>query len=389
MFAIPTQLDESETAAPSVNLVNKLLKATCPQKGVVVDPFVNSGVTLMAARDNNCRGIGLSTSDDIVRSVESRMAMMDALSSGKLKKAVGNPGDFDMHVINKDWTAKARNQRFIVAGYASPVIVDLEGHKISREALAKDLPRFMANGGQYANVNVMHSNVTVGRIIPEYTDSQGKVFTTNVDDRGLFVIAEVRTDEAAPQVCHQVIQDVLDGKLRSFSISGNAANPKFTCDDDRCFYSIDDLQLYEITLCEEGVNQDAKLEVINKSKGGVSKRLTYRGIPLIRKHRTDTDHLHAPDFEPDNTVEEKCDAPQAIEQEVTGQLTKFQNEGDINQGKPTEVQEIGLVKSRESSEADLLNYFTLFKSLFQSHHNTGGLDIVLFDAKTGEVLLPD
>ncbi len=173
----------------------------------------------------------------------------------------GDLARYDMVVLNKAMP----DGRVIVAGYASPVLVDQEGHRITHEALAKDLPRFMADGGKYANVNVMHSNVTVGRIIPSFTDKSGKVWKTEVNDQGLFVVAEIRTDPAAPGIVKQVIDDVESGKLRSFSISGNADNPTFTCDGDRCFYDINELELYEITLCEEGVNQEAKFDIISKA----------------------------------------------------------------------------------------------------------------------------
>ncbi len=395
MFALPKVLlhaaserrDGAEFMAFPVELATKVIKATCPMGGVVIDPFVGTGTTVMAAVGNGRRGIGIDISDNELSIAEKRVGLVEMLhGSTKLQKAVDDPEKYNLQLVNKNWTGKAHNERFIVAGYASPVIVDLEGHKISHEALAKDLPRFMANGGQYANVNVMHSNVTVGRIIPAYKDSTGHTYRTEVDDRGLFVVAEVRTDEAAPQVCQQVIQDILEGRLRSFSISGNAANPTFICDENSCFYHIDDLQLYEITLCEEGVNQEAKLEIINKSKDGERTRLTYMGIPLIKRSRHDelfeatsiakhdtptgVEHIHAPDFESDDV-----DKGQA-------------GEADIGQGEPIQVDEIGYIKSA-AQEADIMSYFTLFKGWFMSQHDTGGLDLVLFDHKTGEVLIPD
>ncbi len=199
----------------------------------------------------------------------------------KVMKAVENPEQYDLHILNKQVTGDQNPGRFVIAGYASPVMVDLEGHKITREALERDLPRFMANQGSYANVNVLHSNVTVGRILPNFTDVTGNVYRTMVDDVGLFVVAEVRTDPNAPMVCQQVIEDIQSGTLRSFSISGNAENPTFTCDGERCFYSINDLQLYEVTICEEGVNPEAKFNVIAKM---LDPRKSYRGIRMIRKN---------------------------------------------------------------------------------------------------------
>jgi 8-oxo-dGTP diphosphatase len=253
--------------------------------------------------------------------------------SVKLMKMIKtDPQQMDMKVIFKGPSPmNPLLNRYIVAGYASPVMVDLEGHKITHEALAADLPRFMAGDGQYANLNVLHSNVTVGKILPEFTIGN-KTYKTMVDKVGLFVVAEIRTDPAAPAICQQVIEDIEQGKLRSFSISGNAENPTFTCDSERCFYSINDLQLYEVTLCEEGVNPEAKFDVISKS----------------------------------------IDIPES--------------QGG---GKREVFEVIDKAKRSSVNEIELLQYFHAFKGLWEMYHNTNGLEVVLFDAIKGEVVLPN
>lgn len=88
----------------------------------------------------------------------------------------------------------------------------------------------------------------------------------------------------------------------------------------------------------------------------------------IRKHTTGKEHQHAPDFE----------------------LDKYQGAEDVGQGVATEVEDAGRVPDEELyKEADLMTYFTAFKSVFNLYHKTGRLDIVLYDPTTGEVLLPD
>ena len=145
--------------------------------------------------------------------------------------------------------AKGKDTPFVIAGYASPVVVDQEGHRISHRALRADLERYMALDQQFANINLMHSNLTIGRAIPEFTTAKGEKYTTHVDDVGLFVVAEVRTDQWAPKAIMKVIDDIEQGKLRSFSISGHGSNPVFMCDEQRCFYSIDEVEFWEITVC--------------------------------------------------------------------------------------------------------------------------------------------
>ena len=178
--------------------------------------------------------------DQLARAVVSEhgVKIIKALDT---KKIAGT----DMIVLSK----AVGDTPYVVAGYASPVVVDQEGHRVSHEALAKDLPRFLANDGEYANIQIGHSNITVGKVIPEYTTPDGQTYKTRVDDVGLYAVAEIRTDEAAPDIVKTVIDEIESGEIRSFSISGNADNPVLMCDGQRCFYDIGSVQLYEITLC--------------------------------------------------------------------------------------------------------------------------------------------
>ena len=201
--------------------------------------------------------------NEIAVDKERQASMLDSameIGGVKLQKAViyERMAGTDMRVISKGDMSP-----FIIAGYASPVVVDQEGHKITHEALIKDLPRFMAEEGKYANLNILHSNLTVGKVLPEFTAEDGTTYKTHVDDIGLYAVAEIRTDDAAPDAVYDVIKDIRRGKLKSFSISGNAENPVFMCDERQCFYGIDKVNLFEITVCEEGVNQEAKFEVIS------------------------------------------------------------------------------------------------------------------------------
>ena len=225
-----------------VGLAERLIKWTGAPGGVVLDPFTGAGTTVLAARNLGRPGIGIDI-DDAELTVARKRLGLPAVPIRKM--LVSNAADYELRVLSK---AQKAREPFIIAGYASPVIIDQEGHRISHEAFEKDLPRFMAEDGRYANVNVMHSNITCGRVIPEFTMPDGKTYKTQVDGNGLFVVAEIRTDLNRPAVVNQVIEDIENGTLRSFSISGNADNPVFTCEGERCYFSIDELELYEITL---------------------------------------------------------------------------------------------------------------------------------------------
>ncbi len=158
-------------------------------------------------------------------------------------------------------------KEYIVGGYASPQVIDKEHHLITKEAMREDLPRFLAEP-KYRNAMLLHSNVQVGEVLPTWTHPKtGQVFKTEIDDIGLFCVIKIRTDKNRPPIVDQVIKDIEEGKLASFSISGDAPleSRHYTCQDGKCFWLISKIVFYEITVCELGVNQDAKLVVLSKS----------------------------------------------------------------------------------------------------------------------------
>ena len=132
--------------------------------------------------------------------------------------------------------------------------------------MAADLPRFLAEP-LFANAMILHSNVQVGQVLSEWTNPEtGKVYKTQVDEIGLFCVIKIRTDKYRPKIVDKVIEDIEKGNLKAFSISGDAplASREYTCDGGDCMYIIPSIEFYEFTICEEGVNQDAKLMVLHK-----------------------------------------------------------------------------------------------------------------------------
>jgi hypothetical protein len=60
-------------------------------------------------------------------------------------------------------------------------------------------------------------------VLPTWTNPETKEeFVTKVDDLGLFCVIKLRTDKYRPEICSKVEKDVREGKLASFSISGDA-----------------------------------------------------------------------------------------------------------------------------------------------------------------------
>jgi len=159
-----------------------------------------------------------------------------------------------------------KNQPLVIAGYASVDVVDKQNDLITLEALRDASSKFMKS--DYKNVMITHSNVQVGEVVSNWTDKKGNVLKTGVDDTGFFVVIKMRSDI---EKAKEVARDIRRGKLRSFSIGGQALHKANKYDPEIGTYKeIDKLELHEITICEEGINPEAKFDIVkeNKNKNG-------------------------------------------------------------------------------------------------------------------------
>ena len=147
----------------------------------------------------------------------------------------------------------------VVGGPASVEMVDREGHLITTNALTKAFKKYMANF-RTRNTMVMHSDVQVGWALPAYITKGGSVFRSGVDPRGLFFITELRNDT---RIAAKVKDQIESGKMRSYSIAGNATETKdIHKEDGTKIMQVDNLELAEVTICEKGVNQGAHFDLM-------------------------------------------------------------------------------------------------------------------------------
>ena len=157
---------------------------------------------------------------------------------------------------------KGTGSDLVIAGYASVDVVDKQNDLITLEALQEASDKFMKS--DYKNVMITHSNVQVGEVVDSYTDTKGNLLKTGCDDTGFFVVIKMRNDI---EKAKEVARDIRKGKLRSFSIGGQAMHKHNVHDPDIGTYKeIDKLELHEITICEEGINPEAKFEIIKENK---------------------------------------------------------------------------------------------------------------------------
>jgi len=153
----------------------------------------------------------------------------------------------------------------VVAGYASVEMVDKQGDLITRSALKNAFGNFMKADG-FRNVQLAHSNIQVGTVIPSYTDSSGRMWKSEVDDTGMFVVIKLRGDI---EKAREVASEIRKGNLRSFSIGGQAFERVNKSDQTRGDYrEIRRMELHEVTICEKGINPEAQFRILKEDTTG-------------------------------------------------------------------------------------------------------------------------
>mgnify|MGYP001219214181 CR=1 FL=1 len=158
---------------------------------------------------------------------------------------------------------KGRTGDLVVAGYASVEMVDKQGDLITKEALREAFNKFMKSPG-FRNVQLAHSNIQVGSVIPKYTDSSERVWKSEVDDTGMFVVIQLRDDI---EKAREVAAEIRKGKLKSFSIGGQAFERVNKSNSERGDYrEIRRMELHEVTICEKGINPEAQFRILKEDK---------------------------------------------------------------------------------------------------------------------------
>ena len=159
---------------------------------------------------------------------------------------------------------KARSDDLMIGGYASIEIVDKQNDLITLPALKEAVTKFMGDT-KFRNVMTNHSNVQVGEVVDSYRDKTGKLWKSEVDDVGFFVVIKLRDDI---EKAKEVGRNIRKGSLRSFSIGGQALQKVKKSHENLGDYNeISKLELHEITICEKGINPEARFDILKQDKG--------------------------------------------------------------------------------------------------------------------------
>ena len=157
-----------------------------------------------------------------------------------------------------------KSDELYIGGYASIEIVDKQNDLITLDALGDAVKKFMTTP-KFSNVMTNHSNVQVGEVVKEYRDASGRLWKSSVDDVGFFVVIKLRDDI---EKAKEVSRDIRKGTLRSFSIGGQALEKRKKQNEELGDYNeISKLELHEVTICEKGINPEAKFDILKQDNG--------------------------------------------------------------------------------------------------------------------------
>jgi rubrerythrin len=185
-----------------------------------------------------------------------RMVLEHPITNILLKELIESPWPsymrmtayFDKGNLFKD------GSRRLIGGYASVEVIDKQNELITIPALQNALAKMVAAGEKYANLNLEHSNITLGKILlsEHYKDAAGVDHFTHVDEKGLYVLCELREDL---DIANKVWDMSNKGELNAFSIGGRCLKRRPVAKSSiGSYWQIDDLELYEVTICKRGKN---------------------------------------------------------------------------------------------------------------------------------------
>jgi len=150
-----------------------------------------------------------------------------------------------------------KKDEFIIAGYASVDIIDLAHEEIPLTTLKDMIDRFMVAG--YEVISYEHETpYPVGRVIKNYGE-----YKTQVDDIGLFIVAEIRGDTETGKRARAQIEG---GEYASFSVHIEVLDSQEVCEKKQCYTRITKANLLEISVVKEPANQASHFKVIKKAK---------------------------------------------------------------------------------------------------------------------------
>lgn len=203
----------------------------------------------------------------------------DSDGKAKIAKAAPNASvakmSFEVSTEGSVEVLHKADDDYVIWGPASVEVVDKERDRIKAEALEDALPQLLKR----KRLSYEHSDQIVGDILerfeteePQTVEINGKTFkrtefpteVLKLDGikPALYVAGNIYNDT---QKAQEVRKQIEDGKIDSYSISGEAIVTEMAVKDGQTFTDILKLDLSAVTLCKEGMNRRAKFDVVSKT----------------------------------------------------------------------------------------------------------------------------
>ena len=223
----------------------------------------------------------------------------------------------------------------VVAGYASVELVDKQGDLITRNALSDAFDGFM-KGDKYRNVQLAHSNIQVGEVIDSYIDSNGRMWKSECDDTGMFVVVQLRNDI---EKAREVAAEIRKGNLRGFSIGGQAFKRVRKSDMEKGDYQeISKMELHEVTICEKGINPEAQFRILKEDTTMTNENSDLTGIMSRLEARLDAmEKGELPPALKESMKDSKADEEKKPDEEKGDEMKEEKKENPFAKGEYSDV----------------------------------------------------
>jgi len=231
-----------------------------------------------------------------------------------------------------------KSDNLMIGGYASIEIVDKQNDLITLKALNEAVKKYMENP-KFRNVMTNHSNVQVGEVVESYRDKTGRIWKTEVDDVGFFVVIKLRDDI---EKAKEINRGIRKGSLRSFSIGGQALQKvKKNHPELGEFNEISKLELHEVTICEKGINPEARFDILKQDKNKV------KTMSKIEKALAELDAL----MEEVNTLRKEEEDEKMMDEKMMNEKMMEDKESMMEE-KMGEEEDEKMMEDKESMYAD-------------------------------------
>jgi len=243
--------------------------------------------------------------------------------------------------------SKAKSRR-IIAGYGNIAVVDSQKQFIPLETLKAGLNTLLSDMS-YANLMLSHNNVQVGKILKSY----GKL-TTHVDDKGLYILAELRTDI---ETANETWEKILKGEINGFSIGCEVlSDPREVCDANGCVTYLDKINILEVSICSHPVNQMSGFTVISKSDSisqDVCKSCDIM-VEIMSEEKIEEQKVEIKEEPKELSTEERLEAMERSIFNIMATLEKLSSKEEEKKPESVEVppEEVAPVKAEETPKVE-------------------------------------